>query len=401
MKRLLISLLLAWTAVMVRASAAVVVDSLTNEPVAGATLFNRKGAPAGISDCDGRIPALPANLYPLTVKCMGFADKVLTAPGDSVIRLVDRAVELPEVVVNSQKDNVLHILALVREHSTLSTYTDTVTLFREKWVDFMVPARRQNRFRGWMTPRILSTRSYYRFTNAEGLDSVSDRFNQHFSWTDWVGIVDRIPIPDSVAEPHTPTFKLYGKYSPTEIWSRHGDDITLSVDVLADPGSRRWLPNLADFFRHNLDFERLRIRYSFADVAADTLYARDLTGISFNIESRGRGRSMFRFARPDEPFFVATYAEIFMVDKEYIKVSEARKWENFTIPPEVLAQMPVPDDLPDRHPAAIALIDRVNSIDHAERRSRLQPDWRMGCLDLTPLTFSQRLLKFLKGMAGL
>lgn len=401
MKSLIITLLALLPPLFAQGGTTVVVDSLTNEPIAGATLFSSSGRVAATTDFEGRMPRVAAALYPLTVKCLGFSDKVIAAPGDSIIRLSDRSVELPEVVVKSQKNNVLHILALVREHSTLATYTDTVTMFREKWVDFMVPGRKASGFKGWMTPRILSSRSYYRFTNDSGLDSVSDRFNQHFSWTDWVGVIDRIPIPESMAGPDAPTLTLYGKYSPTEVWNRRGDDITLSVDALADTASRRWLPNMSDFFRHNLDFERLRINYSFCDVAVDTLYARDLAGISFNIESRGRGRSMFRFNKPDEPFFVTTYAEIFMVDKEYIKPSEARKWENLAFPRALLDSMPMPEEVPERLPAVLALMERVDAIDHYERRSRLQPDWRMGNLSLQPLTFSQRLLKFMKGMVGM
>lgn len=51
---------------------------------------------------------------------------------------------------------------------------------------------------------------------------------------------------------------------------------------------------------------------------------KDLTGYSFNIESRGRGHDMFRFNNIDEPFFVTTYGEVYMIDKEYITVKRQR-----------------------------------------------------------------------------
>lgn len=34
---------------------------------------------------------------------------------------------------------------------------------------------------------------------------------------------------------------------------------------------------------------------------------------------------MFRFNRNDEPFFVNTFAEVYILDKEYITVKEARR----------------------------------------------------------------------------
>ncbi|MDE6805737.1 MAG: hypothetical protein K2J05_02910, partial [Muribaculaceae bacterium] len=42
---------------------------------------------------------------------------------------------LPEFVVESNENKYLHVLAYVREYSTLSTYTDTIFMFREKMVD--------------------------------------------------------------------------------------------------------------------------------------------------------------------------------------------------------------------------------------------------------------------------
>ena len=88
--------------------------------------------------------------------------------------------ELPEMVVESGKRRVLHMLAYVREYSTLSSYGDTVLLFREKMVDYMFVPDKKMRFKGWTIPRILKTKSYYRFTDGQGLDSVSDYCGRYF-----------------------------------------------------------------------------------------------------------------------------------------------------------------------------------------------------------------------------
>ena len=80
------------------------------------------------------------------------------------------ATVLPEVLVVSGHKKLLHLLAYVREYSTMTTYTDTVFLFREKMVDYMLPAGKVD-FKGWSTPRVLTSRSYYRFSNSHGLRS--------------------------------------------------------------------------------------------------------------------------------------------------------------------------------------------------------------------------------------
>ena len=87
---------------------------------------------------------------------------------------------LPEFVYTPGEPRALHILAFVRDSSSLTTYTNTVILFREKWVDFMLPERPTKKISQWRRPRVLTTKSYYRFKDYGGLDSVSDKCSHHF-----------------------------------------------------------------------------------------------------------------------------------------------------------------------------------------------------------------------------
>lgn len=284
--------------------------------------------------------------------------------------------ELPEVVVESRGHRVLHMLAYVREYSTMTTYTDTVFLFREKTVDYMVPSDSKVRFRGWTSPRILTCRSYYRFTDSDGLDSVSDAGNHHFSWSDWIGVPPKRPLPDALRRIGSGTDTLYGRYSPAEIWTREDDHVVVTVDVLADTLSRGWVPDMSGFFRSGVDFERFRIWYDYSNVVGDTLSVTDITGYSFHIESNGRGREMFRFNRRDEPFFVSTEAEVYILDKEYITVSEARKWERGKFDTEEIGIYESPE-APDLPPEVQELVDRVAGIDKDSVRLDYGPDYRM------------------------
>lgn len=382
-------------------SEAYVVDEATGSPLSGASVFDRKGVMLGTCSADGRLPFAPVVAYPLTVRCMGYKEATIASRVDTVLRLKEIFRELPEVVVNARDRQVLHMLAYVREYSTLTTYSDTVTLYRDKWVDFMIPERKKLRFNGWRLPRVLSAKSYYRFSNGTGLDSVSDRFNQHFSWSDWIGVIDRVPVPRRLAASSAATDTLFGKYSPTETWRKSGNGITLDVNVLADTVSRRWMPNMSLFFKNDIDFECVKVKYKFNDAGLDYLSAGDLSGISVNIESNGRGRDMFQFHRRDEPFFVSTYAEIYFADKEYLSVKDARKWEKYDFNHVDFALMPLPDGVPELQPDISQLIARVDNIDHTGRRLLIEPDKRLAGRDLTPLTFKQRILKRLKSMLNI
>lgn len=288
----------------------------------------------------------------------------------------ERVSELPEVVVTPKDREVLHILAYVRECSRLTTYSDTVTLFREKTVDFMLPARKVKRFKGWSLPRLLSSQSYYRFTNSAGLDSVSDSFTTHFSWSDWIGVPKGIGMSEKCRESESATDTVRGRMEVSRIWNRDAEHVDLWLNVLADTLNRAWVPMLSVFNKRDSEFNNLNIRYIYDDVISDTLTAEQLTGITFYIESCGRKYNLPRtFINRTNPN-VETFAEMYIIDKEYISLSDARKLEKKP-PEDMIASARRPKDMPAFPIDAAALIARVDNIDRDLIRRKIIPDQRL------------------------
>lgn len=355
----------------------IVVDSENWTPLAGASVFDRKGHFIGQCGNSGKTPRIDRRDYPVTIRIIGYKETRLPEPPDGdTICLPENAMELDEVIVSGKQHKVLHMLGYVREYSTLTTYSDTVFLFREKMVDFMLTPDSRTRFKGWDNPRILKSKSYYRFMNSQGLDSVSSEGTYHFSWSDWISPILSPQLTPAIRDTLATTDTVQGRNRPTEIWTRHRDNISVAVNVLADNASRRWVPRLSGFFHDGLEFDSFRVRFNYANVEADTILPIDLTGYSFNIESEGRGRQMFRFNRRDEPFYVTTYTEVYIVDKEYITMAEARKWAN---KPQLAADIPIlePAEAPDLQPHVLALIDRVEHVDKDAVRAGYSPDSRL------------------------
>lgn len=377
----------------------VVADYTTRQPLPNASVFDRKGVFTGICDAKGRIPNCGTDSYPLTVRYLGYSEETVASAAVDTVFLRVHDMELPEVVVESKKHSILHLMAYVREYSTLYTLTDTVTLFREKMVDFMKPVVK-TRFKGWTTPRVLNVRSYYRFTNAEGLDSVADRCSYHFSWTDWVGLPPEGRLPQSLRGNSTGTDTVFGRYSFTELWHKNNDRIILDLDILADTTSRKWVPNLSLFFRKDIDFERFNAKFNFENVFDTSLDETNITGYSYNIESKGRGRGMFMFNRYDEAFYVTTYCEVYIIDKEYITEKEARKWEKNINSQENLAFF-IPSEAPELHPSVVNLIARVNSIDYDLTRLASTPDLKNVGYRAERLNPGQRILNRVKSLFGI
>ena len=378
----------------------IVADAVTHAPLSNASVFDCRGRSIGICNRDGSLPRISAADYPVTVRYLGYKERAVNSDAVDTIFLDENITVLPEYVVESTQNKMLHILAYVREYSTLSTYTDTVQLFREKMVDFMLPTKEKPKFKGWRTPRVLKSKSYYRFTNIQGLDSVSDRCNNHFSWSDWLGVLPSAEMPKKLRAMCTGQDTLYGKYSPTETWQRNGDMVTLDINVLADTSSRRWVPNLSEFFRENVDFEQFRLRYNYDNVTGGTLSPSNITGYSMNIESNGRGRQMFRFNRRDQQFYVNSYAEVYMLDKEYITVSEARKWENKQGQFDNM-EIYEPAEAPELQPDIRQLVERVANMDHIKVRMALAPDQNLKGRGVVKQNFGQRVLQMFKDVTGI
>ena len=379
----------------------VVVDSITRIPLPNASIYDRNGVAIGMSNNKGVLPKLSKDSYPITIRYLGFQERTVIEESPDTISLFENVSELPEVVVESRRHRVLHILAYVREYSTLTTYTDSVFLFREKMVDYMLPTDEKSKFKGWSTPRILTCKSYYRFTNENGLDSVSDASHYHFSWCDWIGLAPKVSLPTKLRNTKAATDTLHGKYSPTEIWNRINDRLTINIDVLADTTSRKWVPNIAGFFRQNLDFDKFKVTYNYNNIVGGTVTILDLTGYSFDIESRGRGHEMFRFNKLNEPFFVSTTAEVYILDQEFISVKEAKKWDKRDFDIDEIGILE-PMEAPDLSSSIFSLIDRVNRIDKDSIRLDLQPDHRMISNNLGRKNFKigRRALFLLKQVTG-
>lgn len=403
MKKIFLLLLAAFLSMMgmqAQTEAVIVVDAASGEPLAKASVFDRRGNFIGLTSTSGRMPLVEDESYPIVIRYLGYDPKTVKRPGTTRIRMSENAAQLPEVVVRSDIKRALHILGYMREYSTLTTYTDTVVLFREKMVDFMLPEQGVRKFSGWTLPRMLSCRSYYQFRNAEGLDSVSDAFPDHFSWSDWVCIPRRIPLSEKVRATGSATDTIRGKWAMSRLWRRSADRVFLDVDILTDTVNRRFVPQLSSFIKDDIDFRRLDVRYVFDNCNDDAVTADNLSGMSFNIESRGRGRNLERLFRSHGPAYVDTYAELYIVDKEYIPIKEAKQWEKFAMERGNVAML-VPDGLPELPASTRELIARVENIDVADIRLKTEIDPRIGHLVVLKWDILSRLKRMAKGFIGL
>lgn len=315
-----------------------------------------------------------------------------------------KVTELPELEVKTRKSRVLHMLAYMREVSTMTTIHDTVFLFREKLVDYMFNPDKKIKFKGWSNPRTLKTRSFFRFSDADGLDSVSDVCDHHFSWSDWIGVNPGGRLPARIRNITVGNDTINARFRPAVLWKRDKDRVSVGIDVLADTLTYRWVPDISWFFQKDIDFYEMKVNLEYDNVLSDFLSPADLTGYSFYIESNGRGRDMFRFGRGNVPYYVKTDARVYILDKEYITIKDAKKWKNWKIDEDEI-EIYEPADAPDLTPEILALIDRVERIDKKSIIIDNIPDQRMISKHFEHrnrnFSFGRRALQMLKGAVGI
>ncbi len=373
-----------------------VVDSITREPLSRAAVFDRRGNLTAMTDDRGYVAPMSPSDYPLTVRCMGYRDYTVSARHSGQVLMQELAYDLQPLVVESSKRPVLHIVAYVREYSTLSSYTDTVQLFREKTVDFMLQPKPTRHQPDWGAPRVLAARSYYKFTNYLGLDSVSDSFGRHFSWSDWVSLRRDIRLPMGLFSNAATTDTVHGKYSPAEVWYRSGEDVDIDIDLLADTAARHWAPRIYANSSDDLEFTRFNLRYNFGDVYDSRIVPFNLRGLSFNIESEGRGRGLYKFFKNGQNGYFTTYAEIYVVDKMWITHSEAREWAKHPPKADEIGIL-VPSHVPALDAATQQLIARVEGIDREAIRLEESPDNRVASFKRKKYGPLSGTLHYLKG----
>ena len=139
--------------------------------------------------------------------------------------------------------------------------------------------------------------------------------------------------------------------------------------------------------------------YHFSGVGSDTILADDIARMSFSIESNGRGRNLNLFFRTSDPVYVDTYAEIYMTDKEYISVPEAKRWEKALPRNGGIGFFP-PPDAPELQPAIRSIVERVEAIDYSALRLNEKPDSRYAGKNLDK-TQKRGLLNRLKSVLHL
>ena len=111
----------------------------------------------------------------------------------------------------------------------------------------------------------------------------------------------------------------------------------------------------------------------------DEIFPDNIARISYNIQANGNNRFINRLGNKVKPVYMDTYAEIYITDREYISISEAKKIEKKLAENFELEKM---ENVPALTASIQDLVTRVNDTDNEMVRLHREADKRLAGREL-------------------
>lgn len=369
LKGLLIPMSLLLTAFFSAAKIAenrtLLIDKETEEPLVLASIIDRNGTIIALTGNDGTIPDLPTNAFPVTFSYMGYSPLEVHAVTNGNIGLTPKTFELSEVVISPGIRPLLHITGYMREYTSSFGSKDSLTIYKEAIVDFLIPiAKTKNK--GWQKPRILASNTYQRHTDAKGLDSVSNNTDNIYLMASHLNVFpsstsSMLNLPKKIANASgVASETVYTKKNAKMDWQRNGDVIRLNHDGLTQFPNHIYTPNALKVIGATTDFTEVLTSYIFiTNEGESAITPADLCQISLSLKMTGRGKAYKWAFDSQTPLDMRSYIEIYITDREYVSEEEGKKLKKN--PPVVGSKIRAPKEATALHPGIQKIIKRVKT----------------------------------------
>lgn len=338
------------------------IDASTNAPLPLASITDCSGNVVGMTDKSGVIPELQKDRYPITFNYMGYASLQILKPAEDDMKMVPQEYELPEIVIIPGSRPLLHLTGYMREITSVLSSSDSVTLFKESVVDFLVSVEK-TKVKGWNKARELASKTYVRMSNSSGLDSVSTNHEYEFIlWGNRKGLIpSAAKIPDKIKGTDVACDTIMGKYYPKIIWLKNGDVTRWYGDALANEKNHITTPWALKIFGLTTDVTEISENYVFDTPDGGFIRPTDLRQISVTIDMLAKGKLFKKTFDSSSPVNVRTYMELYLTDREFLSVEEGKSLKN-EIPSIESSEILAPTNANPLHPAIRRTVERVNSL---------------------------------------
>lgn len=345
-----------------QANAFRLVDAETKAPLPLASITDRAGNVVGMTDKSGVIPELQQDRYPITFNYMGYASLQILKPVEADVKMISQDYELPEIVVIPGSRPLLHLTGYMREITSVLSSSDSVSLFKESVVDFLVPVEK-TKVKGWSKARELASKTYVRISNSSGLDSVSS--NHEYEFMLWGNRKSLIPsgakIPAKIKEADVACDTIMGKYYPKIIWWKNGEITRWYGDALANEENHTTSPWALKLLGLTTDVTEISENYVFDTPDGDVIRPMDLRQVSVTIDMLAKGKLFKKALESSSAVNVRTYMELYLTEREFLSEEEGKELKK-EVPVIEPSGILAPANANPLHPAIIRTVERVNSL---------------------------------------
>ncbi len=338
------------------------IDASTNAPLPLASITDRSGNVVGMTDKSGVIPELQKDRYPITFNYMGYASLQILKPAEDDVKMILQEYELPELVISPGARPLLHLTGYMREVTSVLSSSDSVTIFKESVVDFLVPVEK-TKVKGWNKARELASKTYVRMSNSSGLDSVSTSHEYKFMlWGNRLSLIPHATkIPDKIKGVDLACDTVMGKYYPKIIWWKNGDVTRWHGDALANEKNHVTSPWALKLFGLTTDVTEISENFVFETPDGDFIGPSDLRQVSITIDMLAKGKLFKKTLDSSSPVNVRTYMELYLTDREFLSEEEGKSLKK-EIPTIESSDILAPTNANPLHPAIMRTVERVNSL---------------------------------------
>jgi hypothetical protein len=295
----------------------------------GATVTDRDGVIVAITDAKGSFSGESKLNYPISIRNLGYTTITIAAP-QSKVKMKMFSYELPEVVVASKNGEVMRQVCYLREYMSITADNDTSVIFVEQMVDNFIPLKKVKGYKGRKEPRILAQRSYGRFKDKDGRDSLTNKVD--------MSDLKTMPIPWNVKQKCNEVAALSGKTNGVAtksgksaaeyIYIKNSKTYTVVNDMLANTKNHRFSAAILRMIGLNMAITDITSRNVYNLQESGTYNAEDIRYVSFSFAMNAKGRLIRKAKNSNSMMYGKIYTECYPVRREYMTASEAKELDS-------------------------------------------------------------------------
>ena len=337
-----------------------VIDATDSIPVSTASIFDFNGNVVGYTLADGTFSDIPATVYPITIRCLGYEPLVIEEPKDTVWYMKQCFYDMPELVVIPGDRNVMKQILYIRNYFSLCNEIDTVTYFVEEMAYRYVPATEEAKIGVSNQIHCTNCRSFS-MHKIDDLDSVAYEENsKSFIMTSTLTRLSskEILVHESLKNDSTGYYEKKGKSGPTLVQRLSNGVFTFKEDMLADKKNHSLSPWPLKLLGFTMEINQFYTTNAFSINEDGKYYPKDLQEAGFMLEAEGRGKYIRMALNSKIPVTVRAMTELYVVDRNFLTQEEAKEESAKEVSK---MDFVLPSNIPSLNESTRKLVERVKA----------------------------------------